>query len=100
MKIVWTAIAKKSYIDNIDYLIQIWNLKIAQDFILEVEKVMGLIALQPYTFESWEFDNQYKKGFIHKNISFYYKIKQDEIVVHLFWNNLQDPIKIKNILLK
>lgn len=61
---------------------------------------MKLIALQPTIFEEWEFDKNYRKGFIHKNVSFYYKIKPVEIVVYLFWNNLQNPDKIKKTLIK
>lgn len=100
MKIVWTTTAKKSYTKNIEFLLKIWNLKIAQNFILDVENVMKLIALQPTIFEEWEFDKNYRKGFIHKNVSFYYKIKPVEIVVYLFWNNLQNPDKIKKTLIK
>ena len=100
MEITWTSIAKKSYVKNIEFLLKIWNLKVAQDFILDVEKAMELISLQPEIFEEWEFNKNYRKGFIHKNVSFYYKIKPTELVVYLFWNNLQDPNKIKNILKK
>lgn len=100
MTVIWTSIAKKSYAENIEFLLKIWNLKIAQDFILEVEKVMALISSQPTIFEKWGFDENYRKGFIHKNVSFYYKIKASEIVVYLFWNNLQNPNKIKKILSK
>ena len=37
MKITWTTIARKSYTKNIEFLIKIWNLKIAQDFILDID---------------------------------------------------------------
>jgi hypothetical protein len=31
MTVIWTSIAKKSYAENIEFLLKIWNLKIAQD---------------------------------------------------------------------
>jgi plasmid stabilization system protein ParE len=95
MKIVWTLIAKKSYNKNIQYLEEYWTTEIVKDFILEVEKTMKIISENPYCFQDWEFDPSYKKGFIHKNVSFYYKIHSEEIVVYLFWNNYQSPEKLK-----
>ena len=73
MTVIWTSIAKKSYAENIEFLLKIWNLKIAQDFILEVEKVMALISSQPTIFEKCEFDENYRKGFIHKMLVFIIK---------------------------
>lgn len=100
MKIIWTSIASKSYYKNIEFLLKIWNLKVAQDFISEVEITMKLIGTNPNVFERWEFDKEYRKGFIHKNVSFFYKVYDSEILVHLFWNNLQNPKELKKILSK
>lgn len=95
MKIVWTSLAKKSYNENIIYLANYWIITVVQDFILEVERTMKIIQENPKCFEEWEFDNSFYKGHIRKNISFYYKVYPDEIVVYLFWNNHQSPKKLK-----
>lgn len=73
MTVIWTSIAKKSYAENIEFLLNIWNLKIAQDFILEVEKVMVLISSQPTIFEKWEFDENYQKDLFTKMLVFIIK---------------------------
>lgn len=99
MKVTWTSLAKKSYYKNIEFLIEIWNLKIAQDFIIEVEKTMILLQSNPNSFEKWYLDSSFHKGYIHKNVSFYYKVYDTEIVVYLFWNNLQNTKKLKKLLL-
>ncbi len=99
MKIIWTSLAKKSYNQNIIYLVHYWNRSVVQDFILEVERTMKIIQQNPKCFEKWEFDNSFQKGYIHKNVSFYYKIHHAEIVVYLFWNNFQSPKKLKKELL-
>lgn len=100
MRVVWTSIAKKSYSKNLQYLEEYWTIDIVKDFILEVEKTMKIISENPYCFQDWEFDSSYKKGFIHKNVSFYYKTQPEEIVVYLFWNNYQSPEKLKSVLVK
>jgi hypothetical protein len=98
MKITWTLLAKKTYNKNIEFLLKTGNINIVQDFILEVEQTMNLIKTNPNCFEKWDLDITYNKGFIHKNISFYYKVQNNEIVVYLFWNNLQNPKKLKKLL--
>ncbi len=99
MKIIWTAIAKKSYYKNIDYLEQYWTNEIVKEFILEVERTMKLLSDNPSCFQNWDFNASFRKGFVHKNVSFYYKIYDGEIVVFLFWNNYQNPEKLKSELL-
>ncbi len=98
MNVVWTSLAKKSYNQNIEFLLELWNLKIAQDFILEVETTMHLIKTNPNCFEKWNLNSAFRKGFVHENVSFYYKVHPKEIVVYLFWNNLQNPKKLKKLL--
>ena len=68
------------------------------EFIDEVEKCMDIIETNPYCFEEYELNKDYRKGIIHENVSFFYRIYNDEIVVHLFWNNSQNPKKLKKIL--
>ena len=99
MKIVWTSLAKKSYNKTTSYLEEYRNIDIVKDFILEVERTMKIISANPYCFQNWEYDSSFKKGFVNKNISFYYKVHFNEIVVYLFWNNYQDPEKLKSHLL-
>ncbi|PKP39907.1 MAG: hypothetical protein CVT96_11390 [Bacteroidetes bacterium HGW-Bacteroidetes-13] len=99
MKIVWTSLASKSYNLIIDYLIQKWNLTIVKDFVLEVEKAMSLIYENPECFQRWEANMQYRKGHVNELVSFFYRVYEGEIVVHLFWGNYQSPKKLQKLLL-
>ena len=54
------------------------------EFIDEVEKCMTFIEGNPYCFEEYTFNKDYRKGIIHQNVSFSYRIYSNEIVVHLF----------------
>ena len=98
MNVIWTSLAKKSYNQNIEFILELWNIKIVKDFILEVEKTMNLIQSNPNCFEKWNLNTAFRKGFINENVSFYYKVHLKEIVVYLFWNNLQNPKKLKKSL--
>ena len=59
---------------------------------------MNLIENNPFCFEEFSLNKNYRKGFIHENVSFYYRVYENEIVVHLFWNNFQNPKKLKKLL--
>jgi len=98
MRVVWTSVAEKHYYTIIDYIFENWGIKTMNEFIDEVEKCMEIIETNPYCFEEYEINKGYRKGIIHENVSFFYSIYKDEIVVHLFWNNSQNPKKLKKIL--
>ncbi len=95
MKVILTDLAKKSYDRNILYLEDNWNITVIKNFILEVERTFNIISENPFCFQDWEYDSSFKKGFINKRVSFYYKVYSLEIVVFLFWNNYENPEKLK-----
>lgn len=98
MEIIWTETAENSYYKILEYLKVKWGLKITNDFIDRVENTMEIISKNPKCFEEYSINKKYRKGFIHENVSFYYRIYDNEIVIHLFWNNHQNPQKLKKIL--
>jgi plasmid stabilization system protein ParE len=98
MEVIWTETAEKSYYKILEYLKENWHSKVINDFIDRVENTMSIIQNNPNCFEEYTINKKYIKGFIHENVSFYYRIYDNEIVVHLFWNNYQNPQKLKNIL--
>ena len=68
MNVIWTSRAKKSYNQNIEFILEHWNIKIVQEFILEVEKTMNLIKSNPDCFEKWNLNTAFIKGFIYENV--------------------------------
>lgn len=98
MDVIWTETAEKSYYKILEYLDKKWNSKVVNDFIDRVENTLEIISNNPNCFEEYSINKKYRRGFIHENVSLYYRIYENEIVVHLFWNNYQNPQKLKKIL--
>ncbi|QLE00667.1 hypothetical protein HX109_03470 [Galbibacter sp. BG1] len=98
MTIVWTPLAKISYYENLEYLEKSWTPKTILKFIESVEKTMLQVQENPTLFPKWSLNGNYQKGHINKHISFFYSIIIKNIVVHLFWNNLQNPKSLKKLL--
>lgn len=95
MTIHWTQEAIDSFADNISYLRNEWNEKVIQDFIENTEATLILIEKNPLLFPAVNKKKIFRKCLIVKQISLYYKIKKDRIDLISFWNNYQNPKKLK-----
>jgi plasmid stabilization system protein ParE len=94
MNITWSDTAEKDFKENIDFLFLKWNDEVVKDFTFETERVLKIIMEQPKAFQS------HKKRNVHfvpitKQITLYYDIKKNEIVLLRFWNTLRNPKTIK-----
>ena len=94
MKISWTPQAKISYFNIIEYLQEEWTDKEIKKFAHKTEVILKLISKNPKVFiRSGKKDIH--KGFITKQISLYYKIEKEGVVLLTFWNNSQSPDKLR-----
>ena len=90
--------AKRSFQQNISYLEENWTIKEIQKFIQKTSDVVDILKIQPVTFPVWEFDKTIRKVVIIKQITLFYEFDRKKVFLHLFWNNYQDPERIKLLL--
>lgn len=90
--IIWSPTARLSYYSILEYLGENWSFREIEAFIDRTEAVINHICdnplLYPYS----------KEGDIHrcvvvKQISLFYRIKEKNIELLVFWDNRQDPKK-------
>lgn len=95
MKIIWSEKAKTSFAEILDFLEQTWKQKQIQDFYLLTEKTLHQIQENPYQFKSSNKKEKIRKGFIHKNVSIYYQVKEKskEIELLFFFDNRSQPAR-------
>jgi plasmid stabilization system protein ParE len=62
------------------------------DFEQRTLKVLELIERSPFIFQSIPISENIRKGFIHRNCSMFYEIREHRIEILFFWDNRQDPI--------
>lgn len=94
-QINWSNLAKNDYWDNIDYLLKEWTEKEAVNFIEKVDVVLQIISISPKTFQKSGYKNIHFVP-VTPQITLYYRI-QNKSTVELvrFWNNYQNPKKLK-----
>ena len=90
MKISWSPQAKLSYFNILEYLHKEWSNKEIKKFVDRTENTLKIISKNPALFVRSP-KKDIHKGFITKQISLYYKINLEDIILLTFWNNSQSP---------
>jgi len=91
--IVWSPNAKITYFKVIEYLYEKWTIREVDIFVNRVDEILGYISsnqlLYPYSKESGT-----HKCVVVKQVSLFYKIKNNTVELVIFWDNRQDPKKL------
>jgi hypothetical protein len=81
--------ARIDYLDNIDYLEREWPLSVVKDFIFKTDRLIDLLSKGNLTFKPTGYKNTFEAVII-KQITLFYSVENEKIVLHHFWNNYQD----------
>jgi plasmid stabilization system protein ParE len=95
LKIVWSKRASVKFDQIVSYLTDEWGGKSAKKFIGRVFDFLEILSEFP---EIGSVENKEKniRGFtIIKQVNLYYRIKNDKIILILFFDNRQNPKKKK-----
>jgi plasmid stabilization system protein ParE len=93
--IVWSPLASKDYEENIEFLLQRWTTKEAIHFIEVTDSVLNIIEKVPMTFRSTGYKD-IRAAVIVPQITLYYQLLDNgDVSLIRFWNNYQDPTKLK-----
>ena len=95
LKIVWSKRASLKFDQIINYLIEEWGELPAKQFIGEVFSFLEILSEFP---EIGSIENKEKsiRGFtVVKQVNLFYRIKNDKIILLLFFDTKQNPKKKK-----
>lgn len=97
MQIVWTKQAEDSFNAVLDYLLEVWTIKEANNFIDLVEHIVFQISENPLIFKKSIFDANSREALITKQTSLFYRIlNKNTIEIEYFWNNYRNPNNLKS----
>jgi len=96
-KIIWSAESKQTYLGIIEYLEKEWTEREIRNFVERVHNKLNLLSAQPEIGKIHKKRYKVHKTLIHKKVSLVYHIKPLKKEIHLltFWDNRQDPAKLK-----
>lgn len=95
LKIIWSPKAQQTYIRVLDFILEKWTKKEVKKFSDITASTILKIAKNPELFVASKQKKNIRKGFITKHTSLLYKIKPTEIELLYFWDNRQNPKKLK-----
>jgi len=94
-KVVFSKRARRRLEKLLDYLESEWSLKVKNEFIEKLDRCVLQISRHPESCPvSEEFPGLYK-CVVTKQTTFYYRIEEKEIQVITFFDNRQDPKKLR-----
>jgi plasmid stabilization system protein ParE len=94
MQIIWSDEAVADYHQNIDYLEKEWSSQVVIEFIEDVEAAIELIKSHPALYPLTDYQ-EIRKAVIRKQITLFFKVKDKQVHLIRFWNNYQNPDKLK-----
>ncbi len=96
MHVIWSAQAKITFLNVLDYLHANWTKKEITQFNLRVQITLTAIQKNPGIFSASIKNKKIRKAIVDKNNSFYYKIDYYQQEIHLltFFDCRQDPKKL------
>ena len=91
LNILWTDTAKETFNYILKYLDENWGKKYVHRFINKTESTLKILSNSPFIFKTVLENPKVRKGIIHKNSSFLYRIIDDRIELLVFWDTRQEP---------
>ncbi len=96
-QVIWSAQADDSFDIIVEYLNTEWSSKEVEQFVINVLDITEHISIFPQMFPEFN-ERKIRKALINPNISLLYKESYEQIELLTFWNNKQDPAKLKSII--
>ncbi len=93
-KISWNLLAKLDYFENIDFLLENWSEKEAQQFINEVNHIEFVLNQGNVDFQQTDLEGVKRVVIIKQSNLFYRTIENSHIEFLRFWNNNKNIDKL------
>lgn len=100
MQVIWTNRARITYLTVLDYLDEYWTYKELIKFISKTELIIKTIEKNPRIYPESEIFKGIRKAHIDKNNSMFYEIEESKIYLLTFFDNRQNPNKLRRVNIK
>ena len=91
LEVRFTEEAEKDLQDIVTYLEEVWNEKIVDEFISEIDEQIDRIAEMPYLFPKTEKRESVRKCLINKRVALFYKVTENIIFLLAFRSTRRNP---------
>ncbi len=89
MKIIWSEEATETYLETIEFILFNWDYNVAEDFEVEVNRVLNLISKNPKLFPLSK-KKGHHKVVISEQTSLIYNVYRTQVTLISFVDNRSD----------
>ena len=90
----WLPEAEITYANVIEHMEEKWTAKEINSFLDRTYEVIGFITQNPKQY-LYSKKKEVYRAVVTRQVSLFYRIKQTEIELLIFWDTRQDPDKLK-----
>ncbi|WP_269225143.1 type II toxin-antitoxin system RelE/ParE family toxin [Flavobacterium eburneipallidum] len=94
LNIIWSEEAIDDVLNNIDYLEREWTEKEVKRFSDKTNEILDKLSNGNIRFKKSKYKDVLEVPIV-KQINLFYKKEAENIILLRFWNNYQDPEKLK-----
>lgn len=91
LEVRFTQEAEKDLQDIVTYLEEVWNEKVVDEFISDIDEQIERIAEMPYLFLKTQKRENVRKCLINKRVALFYKITENIIFLLSFRSTSRNP---------
>ncbi|MCF8459395.1 MAG: type II toxin-antitoxin system RelE/ParE family toxin [Flavobacteriales bacterium] len=91
--IIWTPVAKRSLQQTVDFISEVWNEKIVDVFLTELDSRIVQIQANPELAKRLE-NTEFRQLSVHRTVSLFYQNYSDHTKILLVWDNRQNSSKL------
>lgn len=91
--VLWTRTARKSLQETSEFILELWNSKIKEEFIEQLDYRIKQIQHNPEIAPKYK-DKQIRRLVIHKTVSLFYTETPGYIKLLLIWDTRQDSDRL------
>lgn len=95
LKVNFSKTAEKDLDTVLSFIEARWSKKSKEIYLVEFEKAVSIISMNPEIFPKSSINKKYRKCVITKQSSLLYSFGSNEVRIHTIFDTRQDPNKIK-----
>lgn len=92
-RVLWTPLAIESLEQVVDFLSELWNNQLVDEFLDQLDYRITQIQHNPELAPNFQ-QSEFRQLLIHKTVSLFYKDQPNHIKLLLVWDNRQDPTEL------
>lgn len=91
--VIWTPTARKSLQQTTDFISDLWNEQVTEEFLNQLDYRIEQIQHNPELAPTFK-NSEFRQLLIHNSVSLFYRKYPEHLKLLLVWDNRQDPVQL------